>query len=137
MEKENLQQKAEEYLNGWKRAKADLINYKKEEIVRFTEVIKFANEQLIFDILPALDSLDLAEDSGGLGAIKLQLKNILEKNGLEKMENQKDKNFNPAFHEAVESVESDKPPGTILEEVLSGYKFNGKLIRAAQVKVSK
>ena len=47
-------------MNGWKRAKADLINYQKEEVKRFEELIKFGNMDLIKDFIPVLDNFDLA-----------------------------------------------------------------------------
>ena len=40
---EKLKQECEEYLNGWKRAKADLSNYKKDELKRWEEFARFAN----------------------------------------------------------------------------------------------
>ncbi len=49
-----------EYLAGWQRAKADLINYKKDQEQRIADYYKFANEGLILELLPVLDSLDLA-----------------------------------------------------------------------------
>ncbi|MEK7114739.1 MAG: nucleotide exchange factor GrpE, partial [Patescibacteria group bacterium] len=78
---EELQKKSEEYLNGWKRSQADFINYKKDEIKRFEEVLKFGNEILIRDILPVLDSLILAKEV----PIKRQLEDILRKNGVEEI----------------------------------------------------
>ena len=49
-----------EYLDGWKRAKADLINYKKEETKRFEGISRFSQEILIRDLINVLDSFDLA-----------------------------------------------------------------------------
>jgi len=45
------QKEKDEYLDGWKRAKADLINYKKDEAQRFENIVKFANESLIRDLI--------------------------------------------------------------------------------------
>ena len=59
-ELEELKVKCEEYLNGWKRAKADFINYQKDEVKRFTEIIQFANEAIVKDLLVVLDSFRLA-----------------------------------------------------------------------------
>ena len=55
-----LESEKEEYLNGWKRAKADLINYKKEETARLENFAKFSNEMLTADLIPALDSFELS-----------------------------------------------------------------------------
>jgi len=54
------QKERDEYLDGWKRAKAELINYKKDEAKRFEMVIKLANEDLIKELLSVLGSFDLA-----------------------------------------------------------------------------
>ena len=57
---EKLIAEKEEYLAGWKRAKADFINYKKDELRRLEEIAKFGNEDLIRDLITVLDSFDLA-----------------------------------------------------------------------------
>ncbi|MDP2861090.1 MAG: nucleotide exchange factor GrpE, partial [bacterium] len=54
------EQERAEYLAGWQRAKADLINYKKEQEAKISDIFKFANEGLIYEILPVLDSFELA-----------------------------------------------------------------------------
>src|SRR3989338_2467504 len=51
---------AEEYLNNWKRERADFVNYKKDEGKRMEEFVKFANESLILELLDNLDDLYLA-----------------------------------------------------------------------------
>lgn len=141
------QKEREEYLDGWKRAKADLLNYKKDETKRFESVIKFSNEALVRDLINVLDSFNLAivslEDESdkktqkGLYLIRQQLEDILRQNGLEKIIVSVGEQFNPASQEAIASVESDKPSGTVLEEIERGYTLHGKLIRPARVKVAK
>lgn len=138
--------KAEEYLEGWKRAQADLINYKKEEAQRFEQIIKFANEELIKSLLPVLDSFERAEavwQSGsnngreGLEKIKLQLESILKKKGLERLPSSLGQEFDPKIHEAVAVAKSSQEKaGVVVEELEAGYKLNGKLIRPAKVKVA-
>lgn len=142
------QKQAEEYLNGWKRAKADLINYKKRQEEIAGEFIKFANEDLIFEFLPILDNFTLAaqhlpkelknsEWVKGIFQIKNQLENLLTARGVEEIKSAGEK-FNPEFHEAIEEIKSsDKKTGMIVEEIQKGYKLNGKVIRAAKVKVAK
>ena len=53
---EKCEKERDEYLNGWKRAKADFINYKKEEAERFREFAKFSNEALVSELIMVLDS---------------------------------------------------------------------------------
>lgn len=139
------QKEREEYLDGWKRAKAELLNYKKEETQRFEAVIKLANEGLINDLLGVLDSFDLGlaalEKEGlaqkGTYLIRSQLEDILKSYGLERITVLIDQVFDPTRQEAIVEVESDKPAGTVIEEVGKGYLLNGRVIRPARVKVAK
>ena len=141
----NCQKEREEYLDGWKRAKADLLNYKKDEAKRFEIMLKFANEGMIRELILVLDSFDLAlaalekekRAEKGMYLIKAQLEDILRQHGLEQVIVPIGQPFNPAFQEAIASVESEKSSGTVIEEVERGYLLNGKLIRPARVKVAK
>ncbi len=142
---EKCQKEKDEYLDGWKRAKADLINYKKDEAKRFETMIKFSNESLVRDLIIVLDSFDLAlivlEKDGkaekGIYLIRAQIEDILRQNGLERVIISVGQQFDPSLQEAVASVESDKPSGIIIEEVERGYMLHGKLVRPARVKVAK
>jgi molecular chaperone GrpE len=129
-----LKSQCEEYLSGWKRERADFINYKKEETERISSLVKFANEDLIYKILPILDNLLLAQshinDAGLLQVIK-QFEDLLKKEGVEPIE-VLEKKFDPNFMEAVEGDGE-----TVSEEILRGYMLNGKLLRPAKVKISK
>lgn len=138
-----LEQKAEEYLNGWKRVKADFVNYKKEQEQVFSEFVKFANQSLILQILPVLDNFNLAikhlpedlKDSEwvkGVLHIKTQLEDIMKTQGLEEIKVTKGELLNPQLHEVI----GGRVGGNlIVEEVQKGYKLHGKVIRAAKVKV--
>lgn len=146
-ELERCHKERDEHLDGWKRAKADLANYKKDEFKRFEVFAKFSQEALIMEIINVLDSFDLALISGkiksdsaeekGLYLIRQQLEDVLRKNGLERIMISVGDPFDPALQEAIAQVESDKPSGTVVEEVERGYLLNGKLIRPARVKVAK
>jgi len=137
-----------EYLAGWQRARADLINYKKEELERVEELIKFSANGLILKILPILDNFEIAEkrlpeslkndeNVKGLLLIKQQLKEFLKSQGVEEIKSVGEK-FSPNFHEVVQEVKiKGKEPGIIIEEVQKGYKINGRLLRPAKVKISK
>lgn len=135
----------EEYLNGWKRAKADFINYKKEEAERFAEFAKLSNRELISELLAVLDSLNLGltvlendkPAQKGMALIRAQFENVLKKYGLEKIAVKPGEEFDPAKHEALGEVESEKPVGKIAEVVEVGYALNGKVIRPARVQISK
>ncbi len=137
------QAQLEEYLSGWKRAKADLVNYQKDEAKRFEEVIRFANKEFIKDIIVVLDSFDLAivslgdKAEKGFVMIRSQLGDVLKKHGLEEIKVAVGDEFDASRHEALMAVESESPPGTITEEVEKGYMLSGRVVRPVRVKISK
>src|SRR3989338_6296064 len=57
---ERCKKEKEEYLAGWQRAKADFINYKKEEAKRLETLAKYANAMLLEELITVLDNFDLA-----------------------------------------------------------------------------
>jgi molecular chaperone GrpE len=142
------QKRSEEYLNGWKRAKADLINYKKEEGAHLADIAKYARQNYIYQLLPLLDNLDLVagklppellENSHvkGLLMVKVQLEDFLKANGVEAIKSVGEK-FDPNVHEVVQAVEAQgSESGTVVEEVRTGYKIDGNLLRPAKVIVVK
>lgn len=129
------QKQAEEYLNNWKRERADFINYKKDEAKRMEEAIKFGNEALLLEIIEIADDLEAGAkhqpENEGIAQISRKLHGWMAKYGIEKIKVEGEK-FNPAEHEAVEGGEGDK-----LEEVRAGYTLYGKVIRPARVKIIK
>ena len=137
------QELKEEYLNGWQRAKADLINARKDDERRNQDFAKFANFMLISDVLPILDSFNLALEnekdsqfSKGVFLIKMQLEDTLGKYGLSPIKSVGEKT-NLQLHEIVGEVESEKEEGIIIEELQKGYLLNGRVIRPARVKISR
>ena len=147
-ELEECQKLKDEYLAGWQRSRADLLNYKKEEMERIGDILKYANEGLILKILPILDNFEVAkkklpenlkndEHVKGLLLIKNQILDFLKSQGVEEIKSVGEK-FDPNFHEVVEETEEkDKESGIIIEEIQKGYKINGRLLRPAMVKISK
>ncbi len=143
---EKLSKEKDEYLDGWRRAKADLINYKKEELRRLEEVAKFGNEEVIKDLISVLDSFELAistlEKSDtklekGIYMIKSQLEDVLRRRGLRKIKVSKNDKFDPGLHEAVGSLEGDGYSGTIAEEIETGYMLYDKVLRPTRVRLFK
>ncbi len=148
-ELEELKKKCEEHLNGWKRERADFLNYKKGDAERMSKLLKYANEELVLEILPILDNFCLAEkhateneESAGFLQIKKQLEDVLKKQGIEAIEVM-GKPFDPAIMEAVEAASAEgsgEPRGegdVVSEEVQHGYTMHGKVIRPAKVKITK
>lgn len=135
----------DEYLDGWKRAKADFLNYKKDEAARAETLAKFANEALLADLLYVLDSFDLGlatvdeKDHArkGMELIRAQLEEILRRHGMERVQVKSGDAFDPSRHEAVGEIEAGVPPGAVAEEVGAGYLLHGKIVRPARVKLSK
>ncbi|MFH0845795.1 MAG: nucleotide exchange factor GrpE [Patescibacteria group bacterium] len=137
----------QEYLAGWQRAKADLINARKDFDEQKKNLLSFANADLIIQIIPVLDSFEMAlnhkeEDDSfkqwlqGFSYIYNQLISILESNGIKQM-NPLGEIFNPEFHTALETIKVDdkEQENIIMEVVQKGYFLNGKIIREAKVKV--
>jgi molecular chaperone GrpE len=138
----------EEFLNGWKRAKADLINYKKEEGEHLAEIARYTRHNYIYSLLPMLDNMNLTaarmppellEDANvkGLLMVKTQMEDFLKANGVEAVKSVGEK-FDPSLHEVIQAVEAEgKESGTVVEELSAGYTIDGNLLRPAKVKVAK
>ncbi|MEK7180920.1 MAG: nucleotide exchange factor GrpE [Patescibacteria group bacterium] len=135
----------DEYLSGWQRAKADFINYKKEELRRLEEIGKYGLEDLIYELINIMDNFDLSlsalEKPGpverGIYMIRSQIFDVLKKRGLEKIEIKPGDEFNPQIAEALSEMESERPPGTVVDIIEIGYKLYDKIIRPARVRISK
>jgi molecular chaperone GrpE len=143
-ELKEAQQKRDEYLAGWQREKADAINMKKEAAHDAIRMAARVKEGLIEDLLPALDSFDMAYGSAsweavdptwrsGIDGIRNQLLDVLSKNGIQRFGAVGDM-LNHHLHEAVQEV-SDAPgeSGSIVRVLRSGYKAGDHVIRPAQV----
>jgi molecular chaperone GrpE len=139
-ELEETQKQRDEYLAGWQRARADFINYKKEEMERIRGLVEYTEAEFLLAILSILDNVERAEktitDQGFL-QIGKQIRNFLENHGVETIRAEKER-FNPDFHEALGEVEgTGLESGTVAEVVEKGYLLHGKLLRPAKVKIAK
>jgi len=145
---EECQKLKDEYLAGWQRSRAELLNYKKEELERIGELIKYADTGLILKILPILDNFEIAEKKlpenlkndenvKGLLLIKNQIQDFLKNQGVEEIKTIGEK-FDPNLMEVVEEVEGKNvDSGIAIEEIQKGYKIHGRLLRPAKVRVAK
>lgn len=138
-----------EYLDGWQRARADFANAKRDEDMRRVETVKLVKESLFLDIVPVLDSFEMAMSNAGAWGkvdkewrkgveyIYAQLRTILEKNGIMEI-NPIEKPFDHREQMSVEMVATHdkKLHETVVEVVQKGYKLYDKVIRPAQVKVA-
>jgi len=145
---EEKEKEAKENYDRLLRTAADFENYKKRAAREKEDWTKFANEDLIRAILPFIDNLERAVnhaqkvvDTGVLiEGVRLTLQQLLQalnKFGLSSFESV-GKPFDPAIHEAMLVVETDKhEPNQVVEEFQKGYLLNDRLLRPATVSVSK
>ena len=139
---------AEAYQDKYLRAHAEFENAKKRLEKEKIDFVKYANEGFLYEFLPIVDNLEIAEKHikeakdfkavrEGVDMIQVQIQEFLKNAGIERMKTVGEK-FDPHLHEAVETEESkDKEDGLIVAELKPGYKFNGKLLRPASVKIVK
>ncbi len=140
----DLKRERDEYLDGWKRAKADLANYKRDELKRLEDMARFGNEELIKEFITVLSNLELSlsvlEKNGpvekGVYMIKNQFEDILRRQGITRINASPGAVFDPTVHEAL-YAEDGGESGTVAEEIETGYMLNGKVLRPAKVKVFK
>lgn len=138
-------EEAQTNLSGWQRSQADFENYKRRKENESQELVQFAREVTVAKLLPTLDSLSQAIlhipegvdekwKNGMMGTLQ-QLDKVLEELGVKKIE-AVGKPFDPNFHEAVQEVVGDED-GIVMQEFMTGYELNGKVIRPSQVSISK
>lgn len=139
--------KAEEYLDGWQRARAEFANYKKRVLKENLGIHQDARGEVIKIYLDILDDLQRAldekptQDEGkswaeGIELIVQKLGNRLEAEGVKPM-NSLGSEFDPNIHEALMKEESDEyESGQIIEVMQEGYWIGDKVLRPALVRVA-
>jgi molecular chaperone GrpE len=144
---ENAQAKAAENLEGWQRAQAEFINYKKRNEREQTQLFENASARVIKRFLDVLDDLDRALQNppengegadwvAGIDLIYRKLVTILENEGVTPMQVVGEM-FDPTLHEAIAKEESeDHESGQIIEEIQKGYLIGERVLRAALVRVA-
>lgn len=143
---EKLKKQAQDYLDGWKRAKADYLNLKKEMEAQNKEIKEWMSKVMILPLLEIMDSFDSAlsnipenikNDSWvkGMEGVRKQLEDYFKAHKVEVI-SAKGEMFDPAKHEAIESIVGGES-GTIAEELQKGYLINGEILKPAKVKVFK
>lgn len=136
---EECKRQAQEYLEGWKRTKADFINYKKEEQERTYQYRAYACKELIKNLLPILDSFEEAmkhiQEKEHVGMILQQMLGVLIKEGVTPIDAIHIP-FDPRIHEAVEMAEG-KESHMVVEIIQKGYTLHDGVLRVAKVKINK
>jgi molecular chaperone GrpE len=145
-----LKESAEKNYELYLRSQAEMENMRKRWQREKEDWVKFSNESLIKEILPALDALEKAishcavsnEDcldalQQGVALTLKGLKDALTRAGLEAI-GAKGEPFDPNYHQAVsEMVDEQAEPGEVLTELQKGYLLNQRLLRPAMVVVNK
>lgn len=146
---ETLKQSLNELNEKYIRLYADFENYKKLAARQKEELLKYANENLISDMLTVADHLELALEhslnrktgntdalADGVDLTLKELRSVLEKHGVTVID-ALGKQFNPALHHAMSQIESDdEPENTVLKEFRKGYMLRDRVLRAALVGVA-
>lgn len=144
-----LQKEKEELIEKVKLAQAELINYRRRKDEETKDLLKYANKDLILELISVVDNFERAiklddndltdELSKFLAGFKIMyatLTDILKKYGVEEI-NRVGEIFDPALEQALltDTVE-DKQDEEVLEVLLKGYKLKDRVIRPASVKIN-
>ena len=129
------------------RSQAELVNYRKRKDEEVSRMLQYANEGIVMEIIPSIDSFERAlaiktEDEAilkyqeGFKMIYGNIISVLNKYGVKAIDGN-NKPFDPTYHQAVltEHVEGTEP-GMVIDVLQKGYLLKDKVIRPAMVKVS-
>jgi molecular chaperone GrpE len=143
-----LRKEAEEYLDGWQRARAEFANYKRRTERDMAQIRQHVKGDVLVQILPILDDLERAlrdrpvegesaSWASGIELIYRKLLAVVESEGVEEIEAQGD-SFDPNYHEALSHEESDQhQEGEIIDVLQKGYRMGDRVLRPALVRVAK
>jgi molecular chaperone GrpE len=147
LQMEELQKQVDQYKDLLLRKAAEFDNYKRRVENETTNILKYATESLVEDLLPVLDDFERSikhrkenkESEAlvrGIDLIYQKFVKVLEGRGVKTFDTV-GKEFNVEYHDALMQIpRTDVPHHTILEEVEKGYTLNDKVIRHAKVVVS-
>jgi molecular chaperone GrpE len=147
-ELEEQKAKADEYLDGWQRARAEFSNFRKRIEKEQEDMVKFANGVFITRLLPVMDDFERAFQTlppnllsmtwlEGMALIQRKLQMLLEQEEVTVIETE-GQMFDPTLHQAVTHEESEEhEEGQIIGEVQKGYRMGDKVLRPSLVRVAK
>lgn len=142
---EEKEKEAGKYLSQLKYAKADLENIQKQSHKRLQDIMDKANGGLLQQLLPLVDEMEIlaTRDADkdklvqGMGMVLKKMQKVMEGEGVRAIEAEGHP-FDPYRHDAVMEVETaEEPDGIVLEEVLRGYMYKDRVLRASVVKVAR
>jgi molecular chaperone GrpE len=140
----HLEDEVQEAKDRYLRTLAEMDNMRRRHERERQDLLKYATEKLLQDLLPVLDSFEKASSVPGTGAdsaivegirmVHKQLMHVLEVNGLKPVE-AAGKPFDPNLHQAIQRIEGDVADETVKDEYQRGYLLNGRLVRPSMVSV--
>ncbi len=144
---ERLKAEKAELEETLKRLKADFDNFRRNKEREMAEFKELASSGVICDILRVLDNLERAIASAaqvtevkdlatGVEMIYKDMRKILEAHGVKEIE-ALNCPFDPLYHEAIMQVDDPEKENIVVQEIKKGYTMKGRLLRPAQVVVSK
>jgi molecular chaperone GrpE len=144
---EECKAQADEYLDGWQRARAEFANARKRLEKQRSESYQIAALDFTRRLLPAIDDFvravdnvpeEIAQDKWfeGVTLVRKKLDNVLEDMNVEAIV-ALGQPFDPNFHEALSLIEADGfDSGTVVEELQTGYQLGELVIRPTLVNVA-
>jgi molecular chaperone GrpE len=142
-ELEKAKKERQEYLDGWQRCKADAVNSKQESARATARSAEMLREALVQDLIPVLDSFDMAAGSDawaevsdgfrtGMENVRMQLLNVLESHGIKRFGKVAEL-FDPRLHEIAQEMDGPGEPHAILKILRYGYSAGDRVLRPAHV----
>jgi molecular chaperone GrpE len=141
--------KADEYLDGWQRARAEFANYKKRQEQQMSDLRAFSTIDLIKRLLPIQDDFERAQKTlpegishmtwiEGVMLIQRKLQLVLEAEGVKTIDVKPNDVFDPNLHEAISHDDADGiESGHVIEMLQTGYKIGERVVRPALVRVAR
>lgn len=142
-EREQLQRQVKEFQDLAARRAAELENFRRRVEKEKEDFVRYANEKLLLELLPFIDDLHRAVESGkqqknyealaqGIELIYSKVMKILQQIGVRPIETV-GRQFDVELHEALMHVPHEAPEGEIVQEVERGYLYGEKVLRHAKV----
>lgn len=141
------EERAAENLDGWQRARADFLNYKRRIEGQMESMRGYVTGDIIAEFLPVIDDLGLALQNlpdtpaaekwaDGIALVHRKLDALLEKHEVERLPG-KGEAFDPAMHEAISQEDSaEHESGEIIEVLREGYRMGERILRPSLVRVA-
>lgn len=147
-EVEAARTKADEYLAGLQRERAEFLNFKRRTAEERERDLGLAGEDLIRKVLAVADDFDRAIEAKpadvaanpwveGITVIDRKLRSLLESEGVSAIDATPGRPFDPREHDAIATIPgTDRAEGEIVDEIRRGYRLRDRILRPALVAVA-